>query len=111
MLQIEDDEGCDEAEFFEDRGNHHGTEADGIGGDYQEGELPGESAADETIIEAGMGYGGRVLAADGVEEEVKWREDQNTPDKSDPESDLGEFHEGILRRAQGRFCHKDVTNS
>ena len=39
-----------------------------------------------------MSDGRRILPPDQVEHEIKRREDQNAPDASNPENNLGEFH-------------------
>src|SRR6476646_6126242 len=96
MLQVEHGRRSSGAEFFEDGGKHHGAEAEGIAGDDDECELPCEAAARESVVEAGMRDGWRILAADCVIEEVERRDYQNSPDCGDPENDLGEFHEGLV---------------
>src|SRR5579863_972297 len=92
MLEIENDERRSVTELLQHGGNHHGTIADGVASDYQECELPCQPQSDETVIESGMRDGGRVVAANHVEHEIEGREDDNAPDESDPENDLGESH-------------------
>ncbi len=43
VLQYESADGDDVAEFFEDRGEHERTMTDGIEGDEEESDLPGEA--------------------------------------------------------------------
>src|ERR1700722_393947 len=92
MLEVEDDQGCTVAELLKDRGDHHGAEAHGVASDYDEGELPCQAYADETIVESGVGDGRRILTGDCVEHEVERGEDKDAPDRCDPEDDFGEFH-------------------
>src|ERR1700722_16987037 len=77
-------------EFLQHRGNHHGPKAYWIGGDYKERDLPYQRRPDEAVVETGMRERRRILAADQVEHEVKWREDEESPDCCNPEDDLGE---------------------
>src|ERR1700685_3885416 len=92
MLEVENDEGYPVAELLKDRGDHHGTEAHGVASNYDEGELPRQAYADETIVESGVRDGRRILTGDCVEHEVERGEDEDAPDRCDPENDLGEFH-------------------
>ena len=92
MLRVEDDHRYGETEFLDYRRDHHRPKSDGISCNDKKGELPSEANTDESIEEAGMSDGRGVLAADCVKKEVERGEDKNSPDKSDPENDLGEFH-------------------
>jgi len=92
MLQKKDDLGGSETEFLEDGREHKRAEANRIGRDHHEGELPGESASHEAVEETGMRNGRRVLAADGVIQKVERSDDENAVDGGDPERDFGEFH-------------------
>src|SRR5271170_3663582 len=95
MLEIENDQCGAVAELFEDRGDHHGTESHGVTSDHEEGELPGEACADETVEEGGVGDGRGILAGDGVEHEVERGEDEDAPDGGDTEEGFGEGHLGL----------------
>ena len=115
MLQVENSLRRSEAEFFEDRWEHHGAEAERICCDDDERELPGESASDETVIEAGMRDGRRILAANRVIEELQRSDNQDSPDGGDPENDLGEFH-AHLGGERCELCvlcgeHQDTTTA
>ncbi len=92
ILQKKHEQGSAVAELLKDGWNHHGSESHGIFRDYEECDLEGQSHADETVIERGVGDGRRIVAADHIEDEIKRCEDQHTPNARDPKYDLGEFH-------------------
>ena len=71
VLQVEDGERGSIAELLEDGGEHHQAETGRIAGDDQERKLPGEPGTEKSIVEAWVGDGGRIVAADQVEHEVK----------------------------------------
>ena len=91
-LQKKGDQSGGVREFFDRGSDDEGAEAQGIGGDDEEGDLPRESRSGEAVVEGGMGDRRRVFSADEVEDEIERGEDENAPDASDPESDLGELH-------------------
>ena len=69
LLEIQCGHGRCIAHFFEQRGNHHRTEAHRVGGDHNEDELKCQANGREAIVKAGMGDRRRIVTADGIENE------------------------------------------
>lgn len=92
FLQNEDNDWNGVDEFFEDGRNHHGAKTNRVCGDDDEGDLPYQCDADESIKKGGMGDGRRVFFANQIEHEIERSNDKETPDGGDPENDPGEFH-------------------
>src|SRR5215469_5226532 len=99
MLHKENGLRSGEAELFEHRGNHHCAEPPRISRDHHKRKLPRECTTHESVIKPGMGNRRRILTADGVVEEIEWRDDKNAPNGSNPENNLGEFHAHLSRDA------------
>jgi hypothetical protein len=74
---------------------HERTKTNGVGGDDQERNLPGEADSDEAVVKRGMRDRRRVLPANHIEHEIQRSEYQHTPDASTPENNLREFHLGL----------------
>jgi hypothetical protein len=92
MLKIECQQRHAVDELLDDRRDHHAPEANGVPGDHEESELPGEASAHESVVKSRVRYRWRVLPTDHVEHEVKRREDEYSPDGGEVENDTGEFH-------------------
>lgn len=92
MLQNQGNDSDSVCEFLDDGGNHQGTEPHGIGADEEKGDLPGEGGPDETVEEAGMSDGRRILCADQIEHKIEGSDNEQAPDTGDVEDDLGKSH-------------------
>src|SRR5215475_4348345 len=97
MLGVEDGDSDGVGDFFDDGGEDHEAEADGVSGDDEEGDLPGESASGKAVVEAGMGNGWGILLPDFVEDEIERRDDEHAIDAGDVEDVFGKFHRSCLQ--------------
>src|SRR5215468_3942569 len=92
MLHEENGLRSGEAELLEHRRDHHCAEPHWISRDDHKRKLPRECATCESVIEAWMSNRRRILATYRVVEEIKWRDDENAPNGSNPENYRGKFH-------------------
>lgn len=97
-------------EFLDGGRNHDGPEANGVTRDDDEGNLPGQSDADESVIKAGVSDGRRVLTADRIEHEIQGRELDQTEYARDKEYGFRKFHlfaaDGEAVNPDGRGRHR-----
>src|ERR1700694_3546071 len=108
-LQVEHKKGCAITKLLHHRWDHHRPEADRVAGDEKEDDLKCEPYADETVIEAGMSDGRRILAPDRVKHKIERREDQKAPDAGNPENNPGEFHVIVLRHSADKSVRPTQT--
>src|ERR1700693_2027201 len=92
VLQIKHEEGSPIPELFDHSRNHHQPETHRIPRDHQKCHLPCQAHADESVIEARMRDGRRILPPDHIKQEIKRCKDQNAPDAGNPEHNFGNFH-------------------
>jgi hypothetical protein len=111
VLKIERQQGDAVDELLENRRDHHEPEANRVPSDHDEGELPGEAGAHESVIKGRVGYRRRILLTDFVEDEVKRREDEYSPDGGEVEDDTGEFHPEDCKGKDSQNVFVQLTES
>src|SRR5579864_2492480 len=87
---MENHQGGGVSELLQYGRNHQQAEAQRVSGDDREGNLPGESHADEPVVKIGMGDERRRLAADEAEKEIQGNDGYKSPDSSAPEDNFCE---------------------
>jgi hypothetical protein len=84
----EDNYGRAETDFFENGRNHQRPKAHWVGRDEDKGDLSRQGDARESIEEAWMRDGRRIIAPDERKHKVKRCEDQQSPNSRNPKYNL-----------------------